>query len=500
MGFLNDNISSNRGERGLTGRGITSITSTDNENGTITLTINYSDGTLDTFTNNLISDTLIQLDKLTLEGTNDATKFQIKNNETTSIFNVNSDSGLTDILSLSTDKFNINKKFYFISTKDDFPTPVNGVITLSDNKTYYLTAHIDLNGDRIVGGANTVILGASSENCSLSSTGLGNFIPLFSSAWTTTIRHITFTGCHTAIDIQGTILSQPVALDWTGVNFLDVPNVGTIGDIGNFIFSKGGLLNSSGLVFTGSIETIGIDNSIFTRTVADSGAIIQIDTDAIITRRFRIIYSSFVIGGANNKGIDVNVNASIPIESYILDTINFTVFGGGVAVSGVIYTDNKVRWIACKGIINTSVFGNFYFSGNLTTLIPIIGNIGTPINFTYISSGLNQKFILTEGYKFRYVGSLLRDFQISVCATLESAFNQRLEYSMNIIKETSEISNAVSGGSMSGTTTNIDKPINITCQGIAELTLNDSIWIGISCDDNNAILVSNINVIIKALN
>jgi len=87
----------------------------------------------------------------------------------------------------------------FVADKDDFPTAVGGVITLAANITYFLTADIDLAGDRLVGSQDTVLIGGSSENCSLTSTGLGAGVALFTTEWTTPIRHIAFKDVDTCL-------------------------------------------------------------------------------------------------------------------------------------------------------------------------------------------------------------------------------------------------------------------------------------------------------------
>jgi len=82
----------------------------------------------------------------------------------------------------------------FVDDKEDLPTAVSGVITLAENITYYITNHLDLTGDRLVCLDNTTILGASSENCSITSTGIGTSFPtnyLIESLYTLPIRHIT---------------------------------------------------------------------------------------------------------------------------------------------------------------------------------------------------------------------------------------------------------------------------------------------------------------------
>jgi hypothetical protein len=80
----------------------------------------------------------------------------------------------------------------FITTKSDFPIASRGVITLTDNVTYFITTNIDLTGDRLVSGSNTTIIGGSSENCTLTSTGLGVGVPLLTIEYTTPIRNISF--------------------------------------------------------------------------------------------------------------------------------------------------------------------------------------------------------------------------------------------------------------------------------------------------------------------
>ncbi len=101
----------------------------------------------------------------------------------------------------------------------------SNVITLLANVTYYFTTTVDLLGDRIVCSANTVILGASSENCVLKSTGLNSSTALITSVYSLPIRNITFThGTVLNLDGDGTT----TALDWFGVNFTDCATVGTI--------------------------------------------------------------------------------------------------------------------------------------------------------------------------------------------------------------------------------------------------------------------------------
>jgi hypothetical protein len=247
-----------------------------------------------------------------------------------------------------------------INNASDFPTPVAGVITLEANKTYIIQKPVDLLGDRLVAGGVCNLFGTSSETSYLTSTGLGVGVPLLTSLFTIVLENITFHDVDTCLDIDGN--TNLVALDWENVNFADIPNVGTINTCDNFIYETGAFLSSNGLLLTGTIGTVGVSNSLF---VSDSLAenVIELDASCVITRRFRIIYSSFVIDTLAT-GISVNVSATIPTESYILDTVNFA--GAGTYISGVTQTSNDSLFINCKGISNTAVNGQLYMQGNAT--------------------------------------------------------------------------------------------------------------------------------------
>ena len=277
--------------------------------------------------------------------------------------------------------------FVYVSSKADLPTAIGGAITLLDEYTYFFTRDVDLTGDRLVSGQDTVLLGASSENATISSTGLGA-VALLTSTKTMPVRHITFTA-DLVLDIDA---SDVGAYDWTGVNFLDCADIGTIKNVTNFIFTKGAFLNSNGLKFDGNVGTIAFNSSIFVGQ--STGTAISILATAVISRRFRIIYSSFVTFGSA-VSINVDVSASVPIEGYILDTINFS--GGGTYIQGVDNTSNLTRWTDCKGVINTAVNGQIYMTDNATTTVIADTTTFVKVLGATTSSLVNEKYIATSG-------------------------------------------------------------------------------------------------------
>ena len=377
----------------------------------------------------------------------------------------------------------------FVNTKDDLPTAVENVITLASNVTYYFTTTVDLTGDRMVGGENTVILGSSSENSRITSTGLGAGVALFTTEWTTPIRHVTFQDVDTAIDIDGSV-NPPLALDWTGVNFLNVDNIGLIDTCDNFIYSKGAFLNSQNLQFSGTIGTIGMDNSIFVGSGA-SGNILDILSTCTITRRFRIIYSSMVVFGSS-VGINVDASATIPTEGYILDTINFS--AGGTYLTGVSYTDNKTRFVNSKGIENTAEIGNYYMTANATATT--IGAVDTPVKIlgTTTANTINQKFTHTDN-RLTYSGALIRDFQVTATASLTSGNNNVI--GLYVAKN----GVVIASSEMYSTTSSGGRAESITCQTILELNEDDYVEMYVENTTSvTNITVEYLNVICKSLN
>lgn len=284
-------------------------------------------------------------------------------------------------------------KIVFVASMDDLPLPIGGVITLEDSITYYFTTDVDLVGNTLLGGSDTTILGASSENCSITSTGLGIGVPLFYSEWTTPIRHITFKDVDTAIHIDGSV-NPPVALDWTGVNFRNVENVGLIDTSDNFIFDKGSFLDSQNLQFDGTIGTVAISNSLL-RAGGSGGYLIDVLSTATVTRRFRTIYTSVILSGTT-KGINVDALATIPTEGFILKTVNFAAGVQADYLPGIDDTSNNSLFNECTGIRNTAVNGQLYMQGNVTPTVISATSTFYKVLGTTTASVDNSKFTHTN--------------------------------------------------------------------------------------------------------
>ena len=374
-----------------------------------------------------------------------------------------------------------NSQFVFVHSKSNLPTPSSGVITLANNVTYYITTTIDLTGDRLVGGVNTTILGGSSENCILKSTGLSSATALITSSYSLPIRNITITH-GTALNLTGD--GSTTALDWFGVNFTNCATVGLISSYTNFIMNDSAFLNSQGLTFGGTIGTIGMTNCLF--DCASGGTAITLPSTLTVSRRFRIIYSSFVVL-SGETGLNASDLATIGDEKYILDTVNFS--GGGTYLVGLNATYNKSLFANCVGITNTSTRGFMYMIDNTTGT----GTNNTALWFkalgTTTAMGTNSKFTMPTSNRLTYTGAFSQSFMVTVnCNVRTSVSTQNINIGIakngTIISESSITILCAAGSTPSFGATQI----------VVELTTNDYVELFVQNSSSaNNVIVSDMN-------
>lgn len=374
----------------------------------------------------------------------------------------------------------------FVSSVSDLPTASGGVITLADNITYFFTTEVDLLGSRFVCGVNTTILGASSENCSIKSTGLTG-TALITSVYSLPIRNITIEA-DVALNLDGD--GTTTALDWFGVNFTDCATVGTIKDYSNFIMADSAFLNSGNLTFDGTIGTVGFSQCLFDVNGTNTAFILP--STLTISRRFRIIYSSFVVG-TGQTALNVNTSATIPTEGYILDTVNFA--GGGTYNTGVQYDDNKALFVNCKGINNSDSIANYYMSDNATVTNVI--TVSTPLKIagTTTANSINQKFTHTNN-RATYTGAINRNFKVTATVSVTSA-SANDQIGFYIAKNGTVITES----EMYVTTNASARAESVTIQTITSLITNDYVETWVENDtDASDVTVTFLNVIIEPLN
>jgi len=379
------------------------------------------------------------------------------------------------------------KGLVFVSKLADLPKPQAGVINLLARYTYYFTGTVDLEGNRLVCGQDTTILGSSSENCRILSTGLGLGTALITSEYTLPMRHITLEA-ETILDLDATG-NPSQALDWYGVNFANSSDIGKVENYSNFVVASMAFLGASGLVFDGTIGTIAFSNCLF---VADGvGTVIEIPSTLTIERRFRIIYSSFVVNGTST-GIDFNASATVPVEGYILDTCNFS--GVSTYTTGVTFSDNKARWIENRGVSNSAALTSYYMQGNATTTVITMAGVPIKVAGTTTEGSISQRFIVTTTNRATYDGEIDRNFKVAATLSLSSGNNNKI--GIYIAKNGTVINESETYV----TTNSAGRLENGVVQVLTNLEDSDYIEIFVENDTSATnILVEDLNVIIEAI-
>ena len=376
--------------------------------------------------------------------------------------------------------------FKFISTKSDLPNAVGGRIDLEANTTYFFTDVVDLTGDRLLCGENTTILGGSSENCRIKSTGLVG-TALITSNYSLPIRNITIEA-NVALNLDGD--GTTTALDWFGVNFTDCATIGTIKDYSNFIMQDSAFLNSGNLTFDGTIGTIGATQCLFNCNTG--GTCFILAPTLTVTRRFRIVYSSFVVL-AGEKGIDTTPAPTILDDGFILNYCNFS--GGGTYLDGFDYTSVKSLFINNVGIVNTSNVGHNYMINNTTNTTIGVPNVNVWVKAagtTTLGVGNSPKWTQPVDNRLLYGGIISTEFIYNAVGTIQSSSPNQ------IISVAVAVNGTVQAESeVSVRTSTSNQPFPFALQDVLQLVTGDYVEIFVKNSQSANVRVGDLNVIIQ---
>lgn len=370
-----------------------------------------------------------------------------------------------------------------VESMDNFPAATAGIIYL-ENKTYIINNPSLETTHRFVCTVPCFIGGFSSESSKLVRTVDDGFA-FITGTETLDLGDITITA-PLALDLDGTGVANAAA-DWGGVNFQDCAVVGTVKSFTNFIGFGLALLNSQGLTFTGSIDTVAFDTTIFANTTL--GAALIFDENLTINRRIRIQFSAFVAVGAG-KSIEVNPLASIPNDSYILFRNNFS--GGGQYINGVQSNDNKADFEGNKGISNSGSSVTFYVDSAQASTTISNTNDFFPLNVDWLEGSVIQRFSIV-GNQITYNGGITGLFEIFANISIISGNNNQieLEISKNGVPIVASKSISTAGGN--------GRSENIPVSTIVELTSGDVITFDVrnATGENNVTVQSANGKIIK---
>ena len=380
----------------------------------------------------------------------------------------------------------------FVASKDDFPAAVSNVITLDANKIYFITSSVDLLGDRIEINTGNSIIGGGADVSELKSTGLvGDLLTVNYDIILSDISFMDVVGAVASVNQLGTASPSPRVV----IRYCEF-----VGNLSNIVCGDTNFLTAQDCVFDGGTINIesNIVNVVFSTClfISDGQAytMFEIGNGAVISNRLRIDYSTFQVIGSTT-GINANGGASIPVDSYILDTVDFLGNGTFIAGIGQFYTDNEPRWINNRGIVNTAFIGNFSMVNNATTTT--ISTVNTPVKIlgTTTPNVINQKFTHTNN-RLTYTGSIIRDFEVNIVMSFTTTTNNKkfgLYIAINGVVTNASLIYATSDGN--------NRAESISCQEIFQLSQNDYVeaWIENATDSSN-VTVTHLNLTVKAVN
>lgn len=387
------------------------------------------------------------------------------------------DSTLDDLL------FNSPENLQFVESIEQFPAPINGVITLPDNKGYFITKGVDLQGARIVLGDNNAIMGMNPETCFLASTGLVGQ-PIISGSKSCTFNNLGFFG-GTALRLIGTGPGQQMTM--SNVAFFNC-SVGLINSFSAIVIDVVAFVNAGNLVLDGILGTIAFSSCLF--QPAPGQIAVSLLPTATVGTRFRCIYSVMVIlPGAT--GFNAAAGNFPNAESYVFDTVNFA--GGGTYLSGLLPSNIKSQFVNCVGVDNSGNIGNMKMSGNATaTVIPAANTFvqfaGTPTLGTF-----NEKFTFAAN-NLTFVGPREGFFKVTVTASMLSGNGDTLS-----IQPTKN--GVTTGDTAESTTTAVGKAENVVCQSVIKMNSGD--FVSFAVANKTAarnITVQEMNFIVERLN
>lgn len=372
-----------------------------------------------------------------------------------------------------------------IASVEDFPPAVEGIISLADGVTYTVTTNVDIGTDRILMGNNSVLRGTYSGSCSVTSAVPGQ--ALISATSSVSISQLTLSATGTGATCISLIGDQnSTSIDWTSVNFQS-SNIGTVKDYSNILFTNCGFFATTGpLVISGVTGTVALNQCLFTNQSNTT----SIDLQATITRRFRIIYSAFVITGTG-IGID-NSSPSIPAESFIIDTCNFS-GGSSTYLQGIDITQNAARFIENKGISNSYASGELYMQGNATPTVIAVSGTYTKVLGTTTASSENNKYLMPADNRLTNDNEITATYRVSCTLSFSAGNSETCSFGFydSTIPgiRTQNVTSAVTNSTGGGGNVAIDAVVNHVAGNYLEIwCTNDS--------STTSVLVANMDMII----
>lgn len=352
---------------------------------------------------------------------------------------------------------NIPRGMVFVTSKDDLPAAVAGVITLAANTTYQVVAGFSLGTDRIAWADGASLKGVESINLTLSYSGSGDM----------------FTFVDTTARISYITLDAPSGrlYNWTDTT----TKIGRFHDVTVLSCNKVGIFNGTsgilrftnhspasittdGLEFTGNFRSFLWEVS--ASTVA-AGALFNLGTstfDSFIasTTLATLNGSSNLISGATGSA---NINAG---GSGLIEVMRTS--GTGTPLSGISVQDARWEFRSNDDIANTRPDSLLSMQSNATNTV--ISSVGVPVLVagTWVVQGTSQ-FTGTTAGRSTYNGGKNARLPIFFSITVQPASGVGISISALVAINGSVVpASKITDTADSGNPTSISVPWQYTFQ------------------------------------
>lgn len=311
----------------------------------------------------------------------------------------------------------------------DLPSPVNGIITLSEpNKIYYIRGSVELGENRIIlTGENSHFLGRSPRNDGFTGNISGN--PLIQA--------------QTGIQLEGIYITnsggEGIMIDGGGVGHVIMDTVGFLDCLTAGSFQNLTVLSMRTCMVKGCFDGITIDNVDHTN-ITEFSAARNKGTAVIITvppnsslHSFGI-HESFFFPENGQTSLNISQSATLLDRGTISDSI-FNGGGLGTPLAGITKKDSQWWFARNAGILDSRIVGAIGYSSGSPTLITIDAqNEWTAITGPFSLAADSERVSLVDGYNLSYDGyfdhQALLNAVVNVRSTSGSNFTQ-LAFAIN---------------------------------------------------------------------
>lgn len=364
----------------------------------------------------------------------------------------------------------VTTKTVIVNEEADFPTPVLGVITLEDDKSYFITNDITT-ANRFVLGSNTVVEGEDGTLITLTYSGSGTMFTSVDNS--NKIRDI-ICSCTsgTFLDVSCSVGGSIFQILNSRVN---CDTIGTVDGVSTVLFDMvAWAVTTDGITFQNALSLIA-----FTQNIGTISAGTFVDLGTCTTDGFTFINSqgtlsagaTFLSGAASSANINAGGLATV---------LNTRALGSGTALNGITTKDTLWEFFGNNGIDDSRTDCLLYNNG--TTVTIAAANTPVQIGATWTEVSVSRFTTAADG-TVTYVGkgdSVTFNATISATVTGTGPHDSTFYWAVN--------GSTVAASSVPGKLDNADAG-NLSLLWAGDLSTNDTVSVWVENNDNNEDIV-----------